>query len=243
MPRYAPSAAALLAGAAARHVHRRLLLRLGALPAALLELAALGLVLVLPIGLLKDWLDAPVEPLWTLQLHTLAEVAATAMTLMVFFLTWNTRRWGQPTNLVVAGAGFLGVSVLNVLHLMVFPGMPGRELITTGGSSLAAVWGGQALTALALCAAGLLPAGFHHRHRWFLVAMVAAALWVAAVALQVVGPRQWQLGLWSSGRIDAVRERGTSCWLPHSCWPRCCWRAAHAAAACTPTACWPPARW
>ncbi|MFZ5519751.1 MAG: putative bifunctional diguanylate cyclase/phosphodiesterase [Pseudomonadota bacterium] len=208
MPRYAPSAAALLAGAAARHVHQLLRTRLGALPATLLELAALGLLLALPLGLLKDWLDAPVDPLWTVQLHTVAEVGATAATLMVFFLTWNTRHWGQPTNLVVAGAGFLGVSVLNVLHLMVFPGMPGRGLITTGQSWLAAVWGGQALTALALCAAGLLPADFHHRHRWFQVAMATAALWVAAIALQVAGPPEWQLSVWSSDGIATARERG-----------------------------------
>lgn len=138
LPQHAPSAAALLTSAVVRRVHRLLLERLGPLPSSLLELAALGLVLTLPLWLLKDWLDVPLHAQWVVQLHTIAEVAATAMTLMVFFLTWNTRHWGQPTNLVVAGAGFLGVSVLNVLHVMVYPGMPGRELVTVGNCSLAA---------------------------------------------------------------------------------------------------------
>ena len=114
-----------------RRLHRRACIRLGVLPTALAELALLAGVLLLPLVLLEGWLSGAMPMQWMAQLHTAAEVGCTAITLMVFFLTWNTRRWGQPTNLVAAGAGFLGVSVLGVLHLLVYPGMPGMAMASS----------------------------------------------------------------------------------------------------------------
>ncbi len=62
-----------------------------------------------------------------LPLHLLAEVLAVVVGFAIFAINWQvavTRRLRQPRALFLGGA-FLGVALLDTLHVLAFPGMPG----------------------------------------------------------------------------------------------------------------------
>ncbi len=115
-----------------------------------------GLVLLF---LLFTVIPAP-APLGTanyLPLHTMLEIAAVAVAFLVFVIGWRSWLRAPPLPITIIASGFLGVALLDVSHLLSYPGMP--HFITPSGSEKAInFWlAGRALGAMALLLAACLP--------------------------------------------------------------------------------------
>ncbi len=83
----------------------------------------------LAVLVLLDWLGLPIEvpQVPFLAVHSLLEVAIAAVALATFAVQWfagGTRVFMEARARFLA-ASFLGMGLLEVLHLLVFPGMPG----------------------------------------------------------------------------------------------------------------------
>lgn len=60
-----------------------------------------------------------------LTFHTSAELFSIAIALMVFSLAWNLRDQARSGRDLIIGLGFLAVALVDMAHVMAFPGMPG----------------------------------------------------------------------------------------------------------------------
>jgi diguanylate cyclase (GGDEF)-like protein len=93
-----------------------------ALPAWLIAaLALLFLVVWLlpPLDFLKQ--GVTVFPVW---MHTVAELVAVAVALLVFAVCWHTDAGDRSGNALIIGCGFLAVGLVDVAHLLSYRGMP-----------------------------------------------------------------------------------------------------------------------
>ncbi|TWI10295.1 PAS domain S-box-containing protein/diguanylate cyclase (GGDEF)-like protein [Lysobacter ruishenii] len=123
--------------------------------------------------------------------HILAETLSISMTLLVAVAAWL--RTGGSTGLKLAAAGFLSVAVLDLLHLVTYPGLSewphprelDRALLFWFGAR-----GGVALTFLAM----LLPKRWHSFATWFFLpyaaAVAATGLWLLDLVPALYVPGQ-----------------------------------------------------
>ena len=88
------------------------------------------LIAVLTLLVLVVWLLPPLEflkqghtlfPVWA---HTVAELVAVAVALLVFALCWHTDAGDRSGNALVIGCGFLAVGLIDIAHLLSYRGMP-----------------------------------------------------------------------------------------------------------------------
>ena len=88
------------------------------------------LIAVLALLVAVVWLLPPLEflkqgqtlfPVW---LHTVAELIAVAVALLVFALCWHTDAGERSGNALIIGCGFLAVGLIDVAHLLSYRGMP-----------------------------------------------------------------------------------------------------------------------
>jgi diguanylate cyclase (GGDEF)-like protein len=84
-------------------------------------LTALFLVVWLlpPLDFLKQ--GVTVFPVW---MHTVAELVAVAVALLVFAVCWHTDAGERSGNALIIGCGFLAVGLVDVAHLLSYRGMP-----------------------------------------------------------------------------------------------------------------------
>ncbi|SDI50532.1 putative bifunctional diguanylate cyclase/phosphodiesterase [Pseudomonas panipatensis] len=92
------------------------------LNASLVLAGALGLLLFLA------WL-APEEvhrnSLWfPAAVHSVSEIFALTVAVLVFAITWHSYRPAQPTNLLLLGCAFLAIALLDLAHTLSYRGMP-----------------------------------------------------------------------------------------------------------------------
>ena len=129
-----------------------------------------------------------------LPLHTALEFAAMAVSAMVFSLAWNLRQRPDNGNIMLMGAGFLAVSLIDFGHTLSYAGMP--ELVTPSGVEKAInFWlAARYVAAVVFLAAALLPA-----LRWSIAAFQGATAGAIGIAAFV-----WWL------------ELGHEDWLPHT---------------------------
>ncbi|MGB6241717.1 MAG: EAL domain-containing protein [Castellaniella sp.] len=59
-----------------------------------------------------------------LPLHSLAEIASVVVAALIFAVLWGSRREILPGSLVLLGGTFFGVGLLDLLHVLSYPGMP-----------------------------------------------------------------------------------------------------------------------
>ena len=152
-----------------------------------LTLLFLAVWLAPPLKLLKPGVS--VFPAW---LHTVAELAAVAVALLVFAVCWHTRAGARSGNSLVIGCGFLAVGLLDVAHLLSYKGMP--DFITPAGTEKAIdFWLAARYTAAATLLAVAWRDWPNPQRRGARVALLGAALaWPAAViALQIAQPELW----------------------------------------------------
>lgn len=99
------------------------------------------------------WLVDPafvISPQTYLPLHTVAEIFAVVVALLVFACAWHAGGNRQPGNVLVLGGAFLCVGLLDLGHLLSFHGMP--DFVTPSGPEKAInFWlAGRFVEALAL---------------------------------------------------------------------------------------------
>lgn len=104
------------------------------------------------------WLPAGWRAVGHFQLlHIAAETLSVAAASLIFGVIWSSRREGLPGNLLLLGSTFLGVAVLDFLHLVSYPGMP--DFVTSGNAEKAIYFWflARLFGALGLLAAAWLP--------------------------------------------------------------------------------------
>ena len=154
-------------------------------------LLALALVLLAIWGLpdsaqLKQ--SSSLFPTWP---HSLSELFAVVVALLLFSVTWHSYRRDSAGNLMLLACGFLAVGLLDVAHLLSYRGMP--DFITPSSPQKAIdFWLAARLTA-ALCLLGVSLRGWqplgNPRQRWYLLA-AALTLVATMLYLQLWHP-QW----------------------------------------------------
>lgn len=85
----------------------------------LLALALLQVVRFFPALFYKIFFPADY-----LILHGLAEIFSVIVSLQIFILSWSTYKETQNSRSFLIGISFLGVAILDTLHIFAFPGMP-----------------------------------------------------------------------------------------------------------------------
>ncbi|RTE86613.1 EAL domain-containing protein [Aliidiomarina sp. B3213] len=66
-----------------------------------------------------------------LELHTIFEISSVVVSVLLFSVVWNTRRFTQSYNLVVMGCLMLVVAILDFCHTLSYSGMP--NFVTPAG--------------------------------------------------------------------------------------------------------------
>ena len=141
-----------------------------------------------PLGFLKQP-GVTVFPVW---MHTVAELIAVAVAMMVFAVCWHTGSASRSGNVLVIGCGFLAVGLVDLAHLLSYKGMP--DFVTAAHPEKAInFW----LVARYLAAATLLAVAwrdlppFQPRRQRVGLLLAAIALPLAAVWLQLAHPALW----------------------------------------------------
>ncbi|MBI3523143.1 MAG: EAL domain-containing protein [Betaproteobacteria bacterium] len=124
-------------------------------------------------------------------LHTLLETAAIVISALVFAVGWGAYDKQRPGNFIVFAAIFLGVALLDFLHVLAYPSMP--DFFAPSGEERAAY---LRLAASVMAALGLLvvalpawqPARFIARRRLILAAVLAL---VALTGWAGLGHPEW----------------------------------------------------
>jgi len=142
-----------------------------------------GLTLALAPWYLLPQVKFFVEPANYVPVHTLLELLATAVALMVITLAWNLRTEQHNRRLALLGAGFLAVALTDVGHTMSYVSMP--DFITPNSTNKAIFFGlsTRYIAAITtLCTALLRPKHWSQRKcsATFLVALsiVAVLFWI-----------------------------------------------------------------
>ena len=94
-----------------------------------------------------------------LAIHTLLELIAIAVSVMVFALAWSLRDKRDSCHRTLLGVGFLAVCLIDLAHTFSYPGMP--ALVTPSGPEKAInFWlAGRLVTACVLLIAAIIPGG------------------------------------------------------------------------------------
>ncbi len=160
------------------------------------------LALALPLGW---WLAHPVNGLRIappdyLALHALAELVAVVVALLVFVTGYRAILSVRKGAVVLLGVAFLGVGLLDFLHLVSYGGMPDAVTPNSPHKTIVFWLAARGLAALALLAYVLVPA----------VAVVSAPKRRAAVGvmLAVVGALA-VLGLWAPEAVPPLFVPGS----------------------------------
>ncbi len=153
-----------------------------------LTLLFLVVWLMPPLGFLKQP-GVTVFPVW---MHTVAELVAVAVALMVFAVCWHTDATARSGNVLAIGCGFLAVGLVDLAHLLSYKGMP--DFVTQAHPEKAInFW----LVARYLAAATLLAVAWrdlpplHGRRQRLGLLLAAIALPLAVVWLQLAHPALW----------------------------------------------------
>jgi len=149
---------------------------------------ALILITVMALGLILAW----TVPFWAgfqkiedyVPVHTLLEMVAVVIAVLVFASGWNAYRRALPRHAVILACAFLGVAMLDFAHALSFVGMP-RFITPSGPQKAIHFWlAARFLAASALLAVAVLPPGRSAsqmgRFGWLLavLSVVAASYWV-----------------------------------------------------------------
>ncbi|WP_458734877.1 EAL domain-containing protein [Zobellella taiwanensis] len=123
-------------------------------------------------------------------LHTLLEVAAIAMAVMVFAIAWTTQQYRASRQGLVAGLAFLGVALLDLSHVLSYQGMP--DFVTPSSPEKAInFW----LAARTLALMALLYLAFARPAGREQTSLAQRLGWLAALLLLVALVQLWLL-LW-----------------------------------------------
>lgn len=134
-------------------------------------------------------------------LHTGLELASVVVALLVFVIGWASFDRQRGSLVPVASSVFLGVAVLDFVHLMVFEGMPMYMPDGGVGQPTVTFLGARVLVALAMVALAVMPWG-NPPSRGRLVLLFAGALLLA------LGLSAWSLASPTPGQLLYVPGQG-----------------------------------
>ncbi len=129
----------------------------------------------------------PFTPAIYLPIHTALEVASIAVAAMIFCIGWHSARGSTAQGMLVLSSSFLAVGLLDLAHLLSFPGMP--DFVTPSGTSKGIhFWlAARTFCAFGLMAVALLPRAAGHvgraRCAFSLLAVAATVLILWTVLL------------------------------------------------------------
>ena len=165
------------------HVYRRPLGR------ALAGIAALGIVL------LAVWLNPDLRfrlpTAETVALHTLLEVASIVVSMTVFSVSMHFVARERVNILVIASTVFVGVGLLDFVHLLTYQGMPVLFQTEFLSRAIAFFLAARMLAALALLAIALVPAELTFDLRAQRLLLAAALLFAAAIGAIGIFLPEW----------------------------------------------------
>lgn len=143
-----------------------------------LGFAVLSLLLFMAVPALHFALPKPLN----VSVHTFMETASIVVCVLVFSIGAASLRESQHSGVALLGSVFLGVALLDFVHVLSFDGMP--ELITPSGSGKAISFflAARLLVALALIVFALLPWRFQTTLRLRL-GLLAAVLGLAGMLI------------------------------------------------------------
>ncbi len=144
-------------------------------------LAAAPALLPALAGLLPP-LPAIIPPGQYPMLHAALELLCVLVALLIFSTLWNVRDPGQPGVSLLLGAAFLGVGVLDFLHLISFPGLPDFFTPNTPHKTLILWLAARLLQGFGLLLYAVNPRWLDWRRAWRLGGLAAVAVWVGGAA-------------------------------------------------------------
>lgn len=90
-------------------------------------------------------------------MHTTFETISIVASMLVFSICWNVHAKERSGNFMLLGCVFLGVAILDFLHLLSYPGMPDFLTPNTAEKAIDLWLAARALAALGLLSVALLP--------------------------------------------------------------------------------------
>ena len=147
------------------------------------------------------WESDPTNPQWVMDpalflfWHSAAEVLAVVVAMLIFIAGYRAILSARKGSVVVLGVMFLGVGMLDFLHLFSYPGMPDAFSANTSHKAMFFWLMARVLAALALLLYALLPIVSEvtpAMRRWTLIVVLG---WVGAVGT---------VGLWSPQSMPAL---------------------------------------
>lgn len=132
--------------------------------------------------------------LFPLALHTVSEIFAVIVAMLVFAVAWNAYARERAGNILILACAFLGVGLLDFGHALSYQGMPDLVTPASPGKAIDFWLTARLLAALALLTAALRPWTPLRRSesRYRLLAGVLAATG-AVFVLQLYWPEVWPL--------------------------------------------------
>lgn len=124
--------------------------------------------------------------------HALCEIFAVIVAAMVFAVSWSAHRPARSVNMTLLGCGFLAVAMLDLAHMMSYPGMP--ALLTPSSPQKAIVFwlSARTIAALTLLAFAARDWGlFQSPTRAYPMLFATVALSAAVFALEILRPDLW----------------------------------------------------
>jgi signal transduction histidine kinase len=159
-----------------------------------LSLWAAPLVVLEGLKLAGHRVDLPAA--WFLPIHAIVEAAIMAMALATFAVQWfasGTRDFQEARGRLL-GASFLGMGLLELLHLLAYPGMPGVFGTATVERGIFYWFAARIWILLALLVVLFLQPHNESRllrRRWLVPLAVAVVIGLAVVDVALPGDRTW----------------------------------------------------
>ena len=168
-----------------------------------LPLAAVALALLLLFPILLWMIGAPLPALIPLEhvtaFHTAVEIFAVIVAVMVFAVGYHVMDRRRVAASLILACGFLGVALLDFLHLMTYPAMPDFLNPNSSQQTLYFWLAARLFAAVALLLYVTLPTFMQHRGPSRTAYLAGTLVLVAALA--------W-IGLWHADRLPALFRIG-----------------------------------
>jgi hypothetical protein len=139
---------------------------------------AWAMTAIFAIGMAASTWHVPVNAEIFLALHSLLELAAVIVSVMIFALWWNIRRQQDIHRVTIVGGAFLAVALIDVAHMLSFPGMPSLVTPSSAEKGINFWLAGRYVATLSLLALAWLP----WRRQGYMGPRVSLAGWLGFAA-------------------------------------------------------------
>ncbi len=153
-----------------------------------------GLALMLVLVWLSPWTEPlkQSELLFSVASHTISELFAVVVAILIFAVSWNAYQRERPGNVMILACGFLAVGLIDLGHLLSYKGMPDFVTPASQQKGIAFWLCARYAAALTLLAVALRPWTRLRGDAIRYLMLAGALLLTAAVyGLQLYAPQLW----------------------------------------------------